>query len=519
MRDVRGVFAGLFGSLAIALASVVLVIASRRRGPARRDVASRPARRARADRGVVVVGRRRRSSRSTSCSSSSTGSSSRPARTCSTRRRTGWSSSSRSSSGRRRRSPSGSSHRHRAARAAVAARWRRDDRARRAAAASRRADRGAATGPMSRPPTHVEEARDAVLAAIAGPAGHGAPSRSADVLGPRRWRRPVVSLTALPPWDNSAMDGYAIRAADVARRDRGRRRPRSRSSARSGRRGARRHGPARHGDPDRDRRAAPAGRRRGRPGRATTPIDAGGRPGTARPRRDGPAAGRDPRPRGGAGRAARSADAGSDLADGTTILEPGTAMTAGRRRARSRARASTTSWSTGGRASRVLATGDEVGAPGQALGPAGIPDANGPGLAALVEAAGGEADRPRHRARPTRRRPGPARARPRRRRRTRSSCPAASRSGRTTSSGRRSRRSARSSCGGSRSSPASRSRSGRATPGEGRCRRPCCSACPGTRSRRFVTFELFVRPAMRRLGGRRDDDFCDRSIEPSSARP
>jgi molybdenum cofactor synthesis domain-containing protein len=37
----------------------------------------------------------------------------------------------------------------------------------------------------------------------------------------------------------------------------------------------------------------------------------------------------------------------------------------------------------------VLATGDEVRPAGQALGPAGIPDANGPGLMALVEAAGG----------------------------------------------------------------------------------------------------------------------------------
>jgi molybdenum cofactor synthesis domain-containing protein len=39
----------------------------------------------------------------------------------------------------------------------------------------------------------------------------------------------------------------------------------------------------------------------------------------------------------------------------------------------------------------VLATGDEVRAPGRALGPAGIPDANGPGLMALVEEAGGQA--------------------------------------------------------------------------------------------------------------------------------
>jgi molybdopterin molybdotransferase len=39
----------------------------------------------------------------------------------------------------------------------------------------------------------------------------------------------------------------------------------------------------------------------------------------------------------------------------------------------------------------VLATGDEVRPAGEDPGPAGIPDANGPGVAALVEEAGGEA--------------------------------------------------------------------------------------------------------------------------------
>jgi molybdenum cofactor synthesis domain-containing protein len=39
----------------------------------------------------------------------------------------------------------------------------------------------------------------------------------------------------------------------------------------------------------------------------------------------------------------------------------------------------------------VLATGDEVRAAGRDLGPAGIPDANGPGLTALAEEAGAEA--------------------------------------------------------------------------------------------------------------------------------
>ncbi len=27
---------------------------------------------------------------------------------------------------------------------------------------------------------------------------------------------PVVATTSLPPWDNSAMDGFAVRSADVA---------------------------------------------------------------------------------------------------------------------------------------------------------------------------------------------------------------------------------------------------------------------------------------------------------------
>ena len=44
---------------------------------------------------------------------------------------------------------------------------------------------------------------------------------------------PVSSPMALPPWDNSAMDGYAIRSADVAARDGGRA-----GAARGRRRGA-----------------------------------------------------------------------------------------------------------------------------------------------------------------------------------------------------------------------------------------------------------------------------------------
>src|SRR5262249_11159177 len=60
----------------------------------------------------------------------------------------------------------------------------------------------------------VEDAREAVLAAVPGPT-----DTEIVYLSEARGRvlaEDVMSLTALPPWDNSAMDGYAIRAGDVA---------------------------------------------------------------------------------------------------------------------------------------------------------------------------------------------------------------------------------------------------------------------------------------------------------------
>jgi molybdopterin molybdotransferase len=121
----------------------------------------------------------------------------------------------------------------------------------------------------------------------------------------------------------------------------------------------------------------------------TTPLDASRRPGPRGRDATGPLpAGclvHEPVPRGGSVR-----EAGSDLEAGSTLLQPGTAMTA----------AVVTLLAGAGveeiRVHRlprvgVLATGDEVRAPGEPLGPAGIPDANGPGLRAQVTAAGGEA--------------------------------------------------------------------------------------------------------------------------------
>jgi molybdopterin molybdotransferase len=82
--------------------------------------------------------------------------------------------------------------------------------------------------------------------------------------------------------------------------------------------------------------------------------------------------------------------AGSDLAAATIVIEAGSILTPA---------AIALAAGTGHAAIPVrrrprigiLATGDEIRTPGQELGPAGIPDANGPGLIAQVEAAGGEA--------------------------------------------------------------------------------------------------------------------------------
>ena len=60
----------------------------------------------------------------------------------------------------------------------------------------------------------IEDARAQVLAAISS----ALPPETvalADALG-RVLAADVAAATDLPPWDNSAMDGYAIRAADVA---------------------------------------------------------------------------------------------------------------------------------------------------------------------------------------------------------------------------------------------------------------------------------------------------------------
>lgn len=199
----------------------------------------------------------------------------------------------------------------------------------------------------------------------------------------------VTSPIDLPPWDNSAMDGYAIRAGDVAGSA-------DDAPTRLEVSGEVRAGQAPDARVERGRAvriatgaAVPAGADAVVPVEMTTPLGGDGTPAGPRGR---DATGPLPPaimvhgavPVGGSIRSR-----GSDLAAGTTIVRPGTVLTP-----------AVVGLAAGVGVDRlmvhrrpivgILATGDEVREPGQALGPAGIPDANGPALTAMVEAAGGD---------------------------------------------------------------------------------------------------------------------------------
>jgi len=234
----------------------------------------------------------------------------------------------------------------------------------------------------------VEQAQATVLAAIPGPTE---PEHA--FLSEARGRvlaEDVISLTALPPWDNSAMDGYAVRAADVG-------------SATDDRPAFLRVvGEVRAGAaPDRDLERGTAIRiATGAPVpphadavvqvELTTPASADGSPAGERGR---DAAG--PLPAGvlvhqAVGRGTAIRRAGDDLAEGAILLRAGSRLTAAAIALAAGAGNDTFRVHRRPRVG-VLATGDEVRAAGRALGPAGIPDANGPGLTALAEEAGAEA--------------------------------------------------------------------------------------------------------------------------------
>jgi len=242
-----------------------------------------------------------------------------------------------------------------------------------------------ATAPGSRL-LSVEEARAAVLAAVPGPTEPEIAYLS-EALG-RVLAEPVISTTALPPWDNSAMDGYAIRAADVdAATEDVPVRLEVIGDVAAGR------APdveVRRGTAVRIATGAPvpAGATAVVPVEATTPLAADGAAGPRGRDATGPLpAGclvHEAVPAGGSIR-----KAGSDLARGVTVLEAGRTLSA---QAVALAAGAGVPQLTVHRRPRVavLATGDEVVPAGQELGPAGIPDANGPGVAALVADAGAE---------------------------------------------------------------------------------------------------------------------------------
>lgn len=231
----------------------------------------------------------------------------------------------------------------------------------------------------------VEEALAAVLDAI--PEALAAEDVATEAALGRWLAAPVVATTDLPPWDNSAMDGYAIRSADTATATE--ERPvvlRVVGEVRAGEISQERVEP---GTAIRIATGAPLpnGADAVVPVEQTTPLDASGAAAGPRGREaTGPlppaCAVHVAAPEGGSVRRR-----GDDLRAGTTVLAVGTRTGPGAVALAAGAGAGMVSVHRRPRVA-VLATGDEVREPGTPLGPAGIPDANGPGLRALVTSAG-----------------------------------------------------------------------------------------------------------------------------------
>ncbi|MGZ8527246.1 MAG: molybdopterin molybdotransferase MoeA [Candidatus Limnocylindrales bacterium] len=241
---------------------------------------------------------------------------------------------------------------------------------------------------MSEPLLSVEAARERVLAAIGGPLPTETLSPEA-ALG-QVLAAPVMATTDLPPWDNSAMDGYAVRAADLAGAAEDR--PIQLRVIGEVPAGGQADRPVEPGTAIRIATGAPlpAGADSVVPVELTTPFGADG---TAVGPRGRDATG--PLPAAcavhavvGPGNAVRRRS--EDVRAGATVLEAGSPLTPA---AVGLAAGCGVSSVTVHRRPRiaVLATGDEVRGPGEPLGPAGIPDANGPGVRALSAAAGATA--------------------------------------------------------------------------------------------------------------------------------
>ena len=212
----------------------------------------------------------------------------------------------------------------------------------------------------------LDEAIERLLGQVRPPAPERAESVSTfDALG-RVLAEDVRSLLDVPPADNSEMDGYALRVADVAARRHGAaRQP-------ADRRRQRRHGArAGHGRPDLHRRP---GARRCRRGRHAGALHAGRRR-RAHRRLARAGAVDPPSRRGRAARRHRAARRPSPRAAGARHGRLGR-----RGDAAGRAR---------GRGSRLFSTGDELAMPGDALKPGAIYNSNRFTLRGLIQAMGG----------------------------------------------------------------------------------------------------------------------------------
>ncbi len=210
-----------------------------------------------------------------------------------------------------------------------------------------------------------EEARAVVLATARRTDAESVPLSSS--LG-RTLATTVASSDAHPPFDTSAMDGYAVRVGDLAAV------PAVLPIAETVHAGAVPSGPLRPG--------TVVGIMTGAPlpdgADAVVPVEWTTRQHDGRVEiAQAPASGQFIRPAGGA------LAAGSVVAEAGTVVTPATvgllaAIGAPRVEVRRRPRVA------------VIATGDELVAADEPLGPGQIRDSNGPGLAAQVVAAGGE---------------------------------------------------------------------------------------------------------------------------------
>lgn len=243
------------------------------------------------------------------------------------------------------------------------------------------------------PMLSVEDAQDRLLAATGDPLP--AEDVALDYALDRVLAEPILSALDVPAWDNSAMDGFAVRAADVADAAQGS--PVRLRVVAEVRAGGSPHVDLPPGCAVRIATGAriPASADAVVPVESTIIEEAGGASAaharSGSPRRLGFEAG-EPLPEAclvtaGVEPGAFIRRRGEDVRAGSSLLEPGKRITpaqialaaavgVGSLRVHRRP------------AAAVLSTGDELRTAGQQLGESGIPDANRPGLLAMCRAAG-----------------------------------------------------------------------------------------------------------------------------------